>query len=198
MNLNGQAQPTEKELETKVGFDFSNNKTKFKWQVNPRNYLSEFTFAYRHSARWLVGSNLTFDAKKNKFPTYHAGVVFEPSDNALIGVKHESVNKDKVELGKFFLYYFHRASLANSVGSEFSFDYQKKLVEAKLGLSHKFDDSTTGKIKVNNNGTVDALLKHKLSEVVTTSVVTSVNVKDFANGKSKSPLPLGISFDLKL
>jgi len=166
--------------------------------VNPKNYLSEFTFAYRHNARWLFGSNFTFDAKKNKFPTYNAGVVFEPSDNALIGLKHESLNKDKHELGKFFLYYFHKASIANTIGSEFSFDYQKKVVEAKLGLSHKFDDFTTGKIKANNNGTVDALLKHKVSEVVTASVVTSINVKDFANQKSRSPLPLGFSFDLKL
>lgn len=101
-------------------------------------------------------------------------------------------------MGKFFLYYFHKASLANTVGSEFTLDWQKKVVEAKLGLAHKFDDNTTGKVKVNNNGQVDALLKHKLSEVVTGVIVTSVNVKDFAHGSSKSPLPLGLSFDLKL
>ena len=75
----------------------------------------------------------------------------------------------------------------------------KRQAETTTGAAgYKFDDSTTGKIKVNNNGTVDALLKHKLSEVVTTSVVTSVNVKDFTSGKTKSPLPVGISFDLKL
>jgi hypothetical protein len=198
VNFNGVSQPSDKDFETKLGLDFANNKVKAKWQINPRNYLSEVTLAYRQNPRWLFGSNFTFDAKKSTFPTYHAGVVFEPSDNALVGLKHESLNKDKHELGKFFLFYFHKASLANTVGSEFSFDYQKKVVEAKLGLSHKFDDNTSGKIKVNNNGTVDALLKHKLSEVVTASVVTSVNVKDFANQKSRSPLPLGIAFDLKL
>lgn len=181
VNLNGFSQPSEKDFETKLGFDFTNDKSKAKWQVNPRNYLSEFTLSHRHNPRWLLGTNFTFEAKKNTFPTYNAGVVFEPSDNALIGLKHESINKEKLEVGKFFLYYFHKASIANTVGSEFTLDWQKKVVEARLGLSHKFDDNTTGKIKVNNNGTVDALLKHKLSEVVTASVVTSVNVKDFSN-----------------
>jgi hypothetical protein len=67
-----------------------------------------------------------------------------------------------------------------------------------LGLNHKFDDNTSGKVKVNNQGQVDALIKHKLSEVVTGVVVTSINVNDFTNGSAKSPLPLGFAFDLKL
>lgn len=114
--------------------------------------MNETTLTYKHNARWLFGFNFLFDAKKNKFPSYHGGVVFEPSDNALVGLKHESINKEKHEVGKFFLFYFHKASLANTVGSEFSLDWQKKVVEAKLGLAHKFDDNTSGKVKVNNNG----------------------------------------------
>jgi len=57
LNFNGNAQPSDKDNETKVGIDFSNNKTKFKWQINPRNYLNETTLMYKHNTRWLFGFN---------------------------------------------------------------------------------------------------------------------------------------------
>jgi len=64
-------------------------------------------------------------------------------------------------------------------------------------LTHKFDDNTSGKVKVNHNGVVDGVLKHKLSEKVTAAFVTSLDVHDVSNQKAK-PFPVGISFDLKL
>jgi len=52
-------------------------------------------------------------------------------------------------------------------------------------------------VKINNTGKIDAALKHKLNENVTGVVVTSLNVSDIRNQKA-APLPIGLSFDLKL
>jgi len=190
-----------------VGIDYSNDKWKVKglWSVQSHN--SELTLTHKCCSRWLFGSNLLFNWEKKRFTGYHGGIVWEPSDKCLVGLKHESSKKEKdtdvgkgdevYQWGKFGLFFFHAPSAINTVGSEFTYNWADKKLEAKLGLTHKFDDNNTGKIKVNHEGKVDALLKHKCCESVTAVAVTSINVKDFANQKGKN-LPLGVSFDLKL
>jgi hypothetical protein len=144
------------------------------------NYASEVTFTHRACAKWLVGANLILDAKTQKATAYNFGVVYEPAEKLLVGFKHESA-KDlpKYSPGKYFFYFYHQASAVNTVGTEFVLDWQKKVIETKFGLTHKFDDNNTGKVKVNHNGQVDALLKHKFSDVLTAVAVTSFNAKAF-------------------
>jgi len=115
--------PTEKEPILNLGIDFNNAQTKFKWIFNVSNLNSETTATHKICSRWLLGANFTVDAAKKQFVAYNFGTVWEPADNALVGVKHESTNKDKVEIGKIFLYFFHKASAFNSVGSEFMIDW---------------------------------------------------------------------------
>jgi len=85
--------------------------------------VSETTITHRACSRWLLGTNFTLDSQKRQFKTYNFGTVWEPSDNALVGIKHESINKEKTEIGKFFFYFFHKASAINTVGTEFSLDW---------------------------------------------------------------------------
>jgi hypothetical protein len=85
-----------------------------------------------------------------------------------------------LQLGKFFLYFFHNASQFQTVGTEFSLDWQSRATEARLGLTHKFDDKISGKVKVNHAGHLDALLKLKLSETATTVFATSLNLRNVA------------------
>ena len=195
--MTGNSVPSDKTPEAKVGLDFANEDLKYRQLTNVRDFVTELTFVHKACARWLIGGNITVDAKKQLLTTYNAGVVWEPADKILIGLRHESVNKEKLALGNFYLHYYHQASAINTVGTEFKLDWEKKAVTAKLGLLHKFDDNTSGKVKFDQTGKIDALLKHKFSDVVTASAVTSINVKDFAAGKSHT-LPLGLAFDLKL
>jgi hypothetical protein len=73
-------------------------------------------------------------------PKYNVGMVYEPAEKNYIGIKHESLDKDQITAGKFFFYFFHAASARNTVGSEFTLNWASKVMEARFGLSHKFDD----------------------------------------------------------
>jgi len=152
LNVLNNSQPCDKEAEIKAGFDFNNSTTKFKWVTNVRNFISEGTFTHHCCARWLVGGNFIVDPKLQILTSYNAGLTWEPADKAYVSFRHESVNKKKMELGKFYLYFFHCASSANTIGTEFMFDWQKRgnkgAVEAKVGINHKFDDRTNVKLKV--------------------------------------------------
>jgi hypothetical protein len=45
--------------------------------------------------------------------------------------------------------FHHNATKSQSVGTEFSLDWQKKIVAARFGLLHKFNADTNAKVKVN-------------------------------------------------
>lgn len=84
------------------------------------------------------------------------------------------------------------------MGTQFTLDWQKKVVEARLGLANKFNDDTTGKFKVNNHGYVDALLKHKVNNSVTASLATGFSLKGIIADQSAKKLPIGLCFDVKI
>lgn len=128
---------------------------------------------------------------------YDFGVAFEPAANLLVGIKHESLNAKKLELGKFFLHFFHYASITQTVGSEFVLDWQKKKLDARFGLTHIFNSDLTGKFRLNNNAQLDAALKLKLSSNVTATLSTGLDLTGVSAAKAKQ-LPFGFAFDLKL
>jgi len=149
---------------------------------------------YKPLARVLLGANLVFEPKKdkNQLTKYDFGINLEPADKSYIGLKHETVaTKDNLALGKFFLYFYHVASPLNTVGTEFSLNWESKRMEARLGALHKFSDDVSGKIKVNHEGRVDGTLKYKISEVVTATATTGITTKNITDAKS-GPLPLGL------
>jgi hypothetical protein len=112
-----------------------------------------------------MGTELNLDSKTQKLTKYNAGLLWEPALTTYVGLKHESEKDiEQMQVGKCWLYFYHLASAANTVGSEFSLDWQKKLVEARFGLTHRFNDNTVGKLRINNKGVVDGALKHTLNE----------------------------------
>lgn len=116
---------------------------------------------------------------------YDFGVAFEPANTLLIGLKHESLNKKNLELGKFYLYFLNYATLTQTVGSEFILDWQKKNLTARFGLTHVFSSDLTGKLRVNHSGQADAALKLKLSSNATATVSTGLDLTGVAAAKSK-------------
>lgn len=96
-----------------------------------------------------------------------------------------------------FLYFHHVATLTQVVGTEFALDWQKKALSARFGYSHRFNDDSSAKFRVNHHGLLDAVLKHRVSNSLTLGIVSAFNLKAaVAEQKSKS-LPFGLSFDFK-
>jgi hypothetical protein len=83
------------------------------------------------------------------------------------------------------------------VGSEFALDWQKKALEARFGLLHKFNDDSSAKLKVNHNGYLDALIKHRVNSNLTFILTSGFNLKHVVQESKSKSLPIGIGFDIK-
>jgi len=67
-------------------------------------------------------------------------------------------------------------------------------LNAAVGTSHQFSDSTAGKLKANNNGDVQGLLKHEFSSHLSGIAKTSFNAKELSVGRGE-PLKFGLAFE---
>jgi hypothetical protein len=121
-----------------------------------------------------------FDLVGQKVTKYDFGVTWEPAEKCLVGFKHESTDKEKLSIGKFLFMFYHNTNTANIVGTEFSLDWQKKVVEARFGLNHKFTDDYSGKLKVNHKGHIDGALKFKICDIATAVVTTGMDIQSIA------------------
>jgi len=92
----------------------------------------------------------------------------------------------------------HVVSSNQTVATEIVLNNDSKTVDFRLGLNQKLNDDTSAKLKVNHNGYVDVLLKHKLNNVLTLGLVSGVNLKRIVSEHKSSALPLGLSLDFKL
>lgn len=188
--------PTDTKPTFKAGFDLSNANTKLKFYVNLQNFLLENTFTYLVNPSTVIGANLTFNPSSSRLEKYDFGLNHLLQTGTNVGVKHESTSKDALKIGKFFFYFFHNANAFQTVGTEFTFDYATKAHDARLAFLHKFDDTVSSKVKVNNLGQLDALLKIKLSETTTASLTSGFNLRSIYEQKVRG-MPLGVSFDIK-
>ena len=68
----------------------------------------------------------------------------------------------------------------------------------RLGLSHKFNEDTSAKVKVNDKGYLDAVLKHKINNFVTASVATGACLRSIIAEQKSKQLPIGVAFDIKI
>lgn len=171
---------TKNTISTKWGFEFNIDKVKTKFYANFNQ--ADLQATYQCCPAWLLGANLIFNIQNKKVEGYNFGVSHAPKDNFHIGVKHESTAKDKFDLGKFFFYFYHAASATQTIGTEFSLNWASKAVTARAGLSHKFSDDTSGKIKVDHQGQSDFVVKHKISDSVTGTLTSGMKITDFAAG----------------
>ena len=191
-NAPSTAQPT-----GKFGLEFTNSKTKAKLTTNCKTLLTEANLTYLQRKNLCLGVNFVLDPKKQNLEKYDFGFAWSPATNAYFGLKHESLAKDTLQFGKFLMYFTHSATAASTVGTEFALDWQKKVLEAKLGLSHKLNDDTSAKLKVSHNGQLDCLLKHKVNDQLSLFATTGLNVKTVIADNKTKPLPVGVCLDIK-
>ena len=100
-----------------------NSTTKFNFLTNVRTLLNEGSLTYLARSNFIVGLNYTFDIKTQNLEKYDFGLSWAPAVDSFVGLKHESLKKDKLELGKFFLFFQHNATLSQTVGTEFTLDW---------------------------------------------------------------------------
>jgi hypothetical protein len=165
--------------------------------TNTRSFNTEGTLTYLWK-KYVFGANLIVDAKASALSSFDFGWNWTPVAGANFGIKHSGPAAKPLSLGRFWVYFNHAASATQTVGTEFSYDWaHKDSLAAKLGVSQKFNDATSGKFKVDNQGQVDAVLKHKYNETVTASLATGFSFRGIvASGKSKA-FPVGLAFDFK-
>jgi hypothetical protein len=102
-----------------------------------------------------------------------------------------------MKLGRFFVYFNHAATVNQIVGTEFVYDWATKKVGAKVGVFQKFNDATSGKFKVDQEGKLDAVLKHKYNDTVTASLATGFSFRNLVAEQKTKAFPVGLAFDFK-
>ena len=111
------------------------------------------------NATYLVGDNLALgvndvvNLRSQTVETIDYGLNWVPAAGAQVGLRHESGKVNSITaLKKFSLLFNHAATANQTVGTEFNLDWEKKVLDAKIGLLHRFNTDTFAKLRVNNNG----------------------------------------------
>jgi len=123
-------------------------------------------------------------------------VLAEPAKNFLVGAKHVSTKNDTITPGKFLFYFLNQTSV-NRFTTEFTYDYAKKALDARVGTTHAFTPDVMGYLKVNNTGKIDGMLKVKLNSAVHVCVASGLNLSNITEQKAHA-VPLGFKFYLFL
>ena len=139
--------------------------------------------------------NLVADPVNQKVSAFQWGFNWNAAQGANFGIKHEAASP--LQLGKFWVYINHVASTSQTVGTEFVYDWASKKTAAKVGVTQKINDATSGKFKVDQDGKVDAVLKHKYNDTVTASLATGFNFKGIVAEQKSKAFPVGLAFDFK-
>lgn len=127
--------PATQSPEFKVGVEYTASNIKTKWLFNPRSWNTEGNFTFLKS-KYLFGGNFVIDGKTQKVSKFDFGFNWSPAEKSNFGLLHSAVSDKPMELGKFWLYFNHAATASQIVGTEFAYDWGKKVVEARLGVSH--------------------------------------------------------------
>jgi hypothetical protein len=80
-------------------------------------------------------------------------------------------------MGKFALMFNHRLSSSRVLGTEFIYHHLSQSTKARFGLTHQFEEGTNGKVKIDQEGNVNGVLKHKVSDSTTMSLTSGINLK---------------------
>lgn len=181
----------------KLGVEYQNANVKQKTYLHLKDYLIEHNLVYLPRKDLVLGWNFHLDPRASLLRQYDFGVNLACC-GVNVGLKHESNSSEFLQIGRVLLLFSHAVNSRQTVGSEFSLDWQRRLLEARLGLSHQFNDDTTGKFKLNHHGYLDVVLKHRVSNVLSVGVITGGNLKAAVAEQRQKSLPFGLSLDFKL
>ena len=185
--------PSHELPELRAGVEYAERSVRGKVLMNLKSFSVDSQVTYLGRDDLIVGGNLVFNPHTAMLDKYDCGFSWSAGSNQLLGLKHESLNKQKLQIGKLLLFVHHYASLNQTLGTEFALDWQKRQLEARMGLQHKFNEQTSAKMKVDHRGYAQVVLRHKLNNTLTVALATNMNVKSQALEKPRArSLPFGV------
>jgi hypothetical protein len=98
-------------------------------------------------------------------------------------------------LGKLIMMWQQQVN-ARKLGFEFTWDKTANKTHSRFAFSDKIDDQTSLKVKVDQSGMVNPLIKHQISKNLTLSATGGVSLVNWGFEKTR-PTPLGLQFDFK-
>ncbi len=128
----------------------------------------------------------------NKF-----GFVWTAASGTKFGFYYNDAKNNPIKLGKFFFNYSHAATTSQTIGSEFAYSWSDKKIEAKLAVAQNFNDTTNGKIKIDQDSNVDAVIKHQFNKTLTANFFSTLSLKSIVDSNKKKKLQIGLAFDFK-
>ena len=180
----------------KVGAEYKNDSTVAKALANVRSLHTVISLSHLYKT-YLFGAYFNVDFKSQKVLNNEFGFVWTPASGAKFGIQHVAAEKKPLELGKFWFYFSHAATASQTIGSEFAYDWTSKKVDAKLAVAHKFNDTTNGKFKIDQDANVDAVIKHQYNQTLTANFVSAFSLKSIVESNKTKKLPIGLAFDFK-
>jgi hypothetical protein len=92
--------------------------------------------------------------------------------------------------------FHHRVNESTIVGTDFGLDYAGSSTSSRIGLIHRFNDTTVLKAKVNEAGLIHTVLKFQLCSKVHGHLTHSYNLRDVFKGDTTIS-PIGWQFEFK-
>jgi len=108
-----------------------------------------------------VGGQARYDTATADLEDYNAGAEYTHDDFTVTLVTTDRADK---LVGSYFHKMKNRGGLKSSVGGRFEYDLTKQANNRVLtiGAEHEIDSATTAKGKIDSNGSISALVEHRL------------------------------------
>lgn len=118
----------------KLGFEYIHTDLRAQVSADLRSLACTAHLTYLAQSNLAVGGCLVLEPQISSVSTYDFGLSWSPSTNAIVALKHESANKARFEIGTVKLILHNYASDRQTIGTEFALDWQRWLLQAKVGL----------------------------------------------------------------
>lgn len=164
--------------------------------TNLRSTLTEHHLTYLANPRLVVGYNVLLNLANQGIEKYDFGLSWQVGKGAFLALRHDSLSKDDLKVGRILFNLHHNISATQSLGTEVAINPNGS-TDFKVGLSQKLNDTTSLKLKANQNGLLDGNLKLVVNNLLTLGFVSSVDFKRLFATHKTSSLPIGISAEFK-
>lgn len=79
---------------------------------------------------------MLLDSRTQTLEKYDAGLSLEVASGLHMGLRHDSLNKENIEVGNVLFFLHHAVNSSSVVASEFVLNWQKKALAARFGYTH--------------------------------------------------------------
>lgn len=140
------------------------------------------------------GGELIYDDKAKSVILSKYGLFWKAQKNFNIALELNQIG-DKQTLDASF---YHQANPNTTVGTTFSYDTQIRKIGVTTAVSHRVDEATSIKTRVNNHGEADIVLRGTLTPTLIAEFSAGCNLSGFFHGKTHDESYTGINLKFVL